>query len=117
MTTPETKRSTDELLSCVLTKLGENPDSKELKRSYGELLLGKKMERRLYALPILGACAALFGVYLGITDRDLEVFIGFAVLGLITALLFFPARFVYRWELGKKLRKIEETVLKYPTDS
>ena len=117
MTTPATTRSTDELLSCVLTKLAQNPDSRELKTSHATLYQGKRMEAKLYALPILGGCAVLFGVYLGITSGDVEVFGIFSVLGLIVALAFFPARFVYRWELKNKLRKIEEILLDYPDPS
>ena len=107
-------RSRGELLVCVQAELKRYPDSKELRKSQAKLIQSFSMEKKLYILPIVGAAAALFGAWLSISDGSIEPFVGMGVIGLLVALAFFPARLLYRWELGKALRKIEKVLAELP---
>ena len=114
MSTIKTTRSRDELLASVMAKREQYPDSKELRKSHNALLLSFSAEKKLYALPIFGVVIALFGAWLAINDGDIWVFFGAAILGLLLGLLFFPIRYIFRWELKKKLKKIEGVLAELP---
>ena len=117
MTKTESARSIDELMTSVATMSAKHPESAELKRAFAKLMLGRKTERKLYALPILGIGLLLFGAYLGISSGDISAFGIFAVLGVIVALSFFPARLVFRWEARNAAQKTEKLLAEFSEQS